>query len=109
MEKKTYKIQGKTLAQGEMTLGQTKRLFELIAEVSGEEIPDIKDIKGIVKWFLKQGLIDRALDIILIGDKDGIVWDELTNTQLEAIVTDFLALNAGWIKNLSGWLRKSKD
>ncbi len=110
MGNQSYKIQGKTLTQGEMTLGQTKKLLELTAEIAegAEDVTKIKDVKSAISWLLKRGLIDRALDIILVGDKDGIVWDDLSNSQLEEIVSDFLAFNGGWIRKLSGSLGKFK-
>jgi len=45
MENKSYKIQGKTLTQGEMTLGQTKRLIALTATLAGEDVTRIRDVK----------------------------------------------------------------
>jgi hypothetical protein len=111
MESKSYEIRGKTLTQGEMTLGQTKKLLELTAEIAegAEDVTKIKDVKSAINWLLKRGLIDRVLEIVLIGDKDGIVWDDLSNSQLEAIVSDFLTLNGGWIAKLSGSLKKLKS
>lgn len=101
MENKSYKIQGKTLTQGEMTLGQTKRLIALTATLAGEDVTRIRDVKNAVSWLIENNLINQALDIILIGEKEGVIWDDLTNSQLEAIVSDFLAFNSGWIRKLS--------
>jgi len=106
---KEYLIQGRRLAQGEMTLGQTKSLARLTAEIAeGADFSQIRSVKDAVAWLVEHNLIDRVLDIILVGDKEGIVWDDLTNSQVEAIVSDFLAFNGGWIKRLSGSLEKLK-
>lgn len=104
MENQSYEIQGKTLTQGEMTLGQTKRLIALTTKLVGADVTKIKDVSSAVSWLVDNNLIDQALDVILVGDKNGIIWDDLTNTQLEAIVSDFLAFNGEWIRKLSGSL-----
>jgi len=100
-----YEIQGRRLSQGEMTLGRTKRLIGLTTELAGVDMSKIKDAKSAITWLIENDLIDRALDIILVGEKEGIVWDDLTNSQLEVIVSDFLAFNSGWIKRLSASLK----
>jgi len=100
-----YEIQGRRLSQGEMTLGRTKRLIGLTTELAGVDMSKIKDAKSAITWLIENDLIDRALDIILVGDKEGVIWDDLTNSQLEVIVSDFLAFNSGWIKRLSASLK----
>ncbi|MDD5220584.1 MAG: hypothetical protein PHV11_08465 [Candidatus Bipolaricaulis sp.] len=105
MEKKSYEIQGKTLTQGEMTLGQTKRLIASTTKLVGADVTKIKDVSSAVSWLVDNNLIDQALDVILVGDKNGIIWDDLTNTQLEAIVSDFLSFNGEWIGKLSDSLK----
>lgn len=110
MEQGKYQVQGRELHQGEMTLGQTKRVLKFVAAYSDNpDFKKIKDVKSAIQWLLENDLIDQALDLILTGDKQGIVWDDLSNSVLVEIGTDFLALNREWIKKLKDSLVKSKN
>jgi len=106
MDNKLYEIQGRKLTQGEMTLGQTKRLLKFIAENNNSGLKNIKDVSSAIPWLVENELIEQALDIILSGDKSGIDWDNVSNTMLLRIGKDFLALNSEWITELANSLSK---
>jgi len=102
MKEYTYKIQEKELTQGELTIGQDIELFKLFQELMGdgdEAVPT-----DMVNTLIETGKLEDMLQIILKGDVSAIEVNDITNSQLEAVVTDFLLLNGSLIAKLSTWL-----
>lgn len=106
MKDKSYKIQGVDLSQGELTLRKDKEIIKLWYEsdVNIDELTSSGTIQEILRWLLSSDILERFLEIVLTGETGKIVWDDITNSQLEIIVIDFLALNGGWIGKLNGYL-----
>ncbi len=117
---KTYTIENsegkkRLVKQRELTLGQDKKLLALVAEKDWDfsfAESDELEVRELLGWLATNDVIPELLDIILIGEKDGIDWNDITNSQLEEIVTDFFTLNSVWISKLKAaltpWLKKTK-
>ncbi|MCK9519812.1 MAG: hypothetical protein M0R74_12430 [Dehalococcoidia bacterium] len=103
MKEKQYVIQGVKLRMGEMTLGQDKKLLELM---NGREInfEEMKGLQGTISYLLKNDILNDFLKVILKGDTDSIDIDEITNSELEEIISDFFGLNGKWISKLNDLL-----
>lgn len=103
MKEKQYTIQGIKLHMGEMTLGQDKKLLDILADKK-INFGEMTGIQKTIKYLIKEDLLDDLLKTILKGEVDSIVMDDLTNSQLEEIISDFFELNGKWISKLNGLL-----
>ena len=103
MKDKQYTIQGVKFRMGEMTLGQDKKLMELLKgrEFNFEEMTGLQNT---ISYLLKHDIVDDLLKVILKGDIDSIDIQKITNTQLEEIISDFFVLNGEWISKLNSLL-----
>ncbi|MDZ7821573.1 MAG: hypothetical protein U5N26_07035 [Candidatus Marinimicrobia bacterium] len=103
MKEKKYTIQGKKFTMGEMTLGQDKKLLQLFKgrELNFEELDSFRKI---IDYLFEEEIVDDLLGVILRGDIESIDIEEITNSQLEEIISDFLSLNGEWISKLSSLL-----
>ena len=103
MKDKQYTIQEMKFHMGEMTLGQDKKLMELL---KGQEFnfEEMTGLQNTISYLLKNDIVDDLLKVILKGDVDSINIQEITNTQLEEIISDFFVLNGGWISKLNSLL-----
>jgi len=108
MDKKIYQIQGHEIYQTELTIGQDEELLQLSEKV-GDEFQKVnfkKDgFRAIIRFLIRTGLIEKVLKVVLRGDVDKINIKDITNSELEVIVTDFLAFNAGFVERLKLWSR----
>jgi hypothetical protein len=105
MEKRVYEIQGIEVYQTEMTLGQDLELIRVFRELQGKV--NWSDPTAILDQILNAGLLDRVLKIILRGEVAKIDVNEITNSELEVILTDFFELNGGLIGRLRDLLRST--
>jgi len=108
MDKRVYKIQGKRFTQSELTLRQDKELFKLWKEagVSLEGLGSVQDVGGVLEKLIEGDLLERFLAIILNGPREEVNWAEVPNSVVVEVLSDFFALNAGWLKRFRGWLEK---
>ena len=100
MKDKQYEIQGVKLSMGVMTLGQDKKLLELL---DGKKVDFEKmtgGIQSIISHLIGEGIIEPFLHTILRGDTEALDMDEIDNNQLKEILSDFFGLNGGWIQEL---------
>lgn len=98
MDKQEYEIQGHYVYQMEMTLGQDIELIRFFREMKGKA--DWTDPVAIIDEITNAGLLERLIKIVLRGEVGKIDVNELTNSELEAIVTDFFGLNGRLIEKL---------
>lgn len=103
MKDKQYEIQGVKLYQGVMTLGQDKKLLDLLSD-KNINFDELTGVQGTIKYLIKENILEDILKTILKGDVESIIIDDLTNPELEEIISDFFELNGEWISKLSGLL-----
>lgn len=103
MKDKQYTIQGVKLRMGEMTLGQDKKLLQLFKdkELNFEEL---NSFRKIIDYLFEEDIVDDLLRVILKGDIDSVNIEEITNSELEEIISDFFGLNGKWISKLNDLL-----
>jgi len=103
MKDKLYTIQGVKLRMGELTLGQDKKLIALFKgrTINFEELDSFQKV---INYLFEEEIVDDLLQVILKGDIDNVNIEDITNTQLEEIISDFFELNGAWMKKLSSLL-----
>lgn len=106
MEQKTYKIQDKTLTQGELSLNDSKKMFALLKGIDWGQFKNAKaNTYEIVSNFLDEGTLELLIDVILKGEKPkGEAGDWLTASLTMEVVTDFFGLNTSLMSNVSSFL-----
>ena len=103
MKDKVYTIQGTKLRMGEMTLGQDKKLLELLVDKK-LDLGQMSGIQSTIKYLIQEDILNDLLRTVLKGDVESIDVNELTNSELEEIISDFFELNGVWISKLNGLL-----
>ncbi len=104
-EQKQFKISGKTFYTQELTIEQDELIAGVLQEVGIDSITDIRNVRldNLLGAIREKRLLRRALSILLIPVNE--VFDEnnvdavselvkkATNTQVKAVLQDFLAKN----------------
>jgi len=103
---KTYTVGKHAFKQGELLLGQARNVVRLIRQLDLEARGD--DVMSLVDQMFDSGLVDEFMDLILVGDQPKQPASEWMPLEVAIeVVQDFLSLNGGLFKKLSGILPNS--
>jgi len=87
---KNYNIQGQTIVQAQLTIGQVRKLTQVLGDVSFDGLSPM----AIVNKLIDADVLDKVLSIILNGPDDfALQVDAMLFTDLVEIIQDFLSCN----------------
>lgn len=95
-EIKQYKFSnGVEASQDELTIEQDYKLIDLLSELGIGEGQDLLNtpIKDIIGKLVKNDLLTKLLNIILVIEKGAPDWQKLKNSELQEVIKDFFTLN----------------
>jgi len=86
-----YEIQGSPFRQTELTISEDIKMMRLFKESGGDETTMLESIANMEN-------VEGMLRIVLKGDHTAIKFEDIKNSEMEQIMTDFFTLNNSMIK-----------